>query len=1406
MKRYLFIISWICLILTVAYSQNKFTSKYIFNNITVSEKLPHNFVDDLYKDSHGFMWISTGGGGLVRYDGNEFLTLNVNSSPISLKSNYIRKVCEDNYNRLWVASNMGIDVIDLQTMQKTSFSKEKNKFEVLKGIKAFSILKDGKGAIWLMSVDKIYKINFDQTGEITQINESTSKTGEKPNIFSTIQEIDNIILAGNRGGIYIVSVSQSSSLAFKPMGEKFLFGENTFISSIIKKDNSLWIGTEEGLYKMQMNSNKLEHYTHNETDRNSLSQNMITSLAIIDDGTLVVGTLRGLNFFDAEKNNFNRLHATTGSKSTLSNDFVNCLMTDKNVLWIGTEYGGISKMMLPKLITKNFVHQTDVTNSISPNQVNAIFEDKSGNLWIGTVEGGLNRKIKGTDTFAHYTTGNTNLTHNSVSTIKSDNNENLWIGTWGGGVNIVNTSNLSYPVFSYISFPSQYIGALEYDSINNGMWIGTNRDIYFHNLTTNKTTRPFSPKAFPYIWGTLGSLIDNDSQLYIGTSEGLAIIDLKTYNPETSQFKVLNFNGGKAKITTLFMRNITCIVQRSDHSIWLGSNGYGICKMTKSKGAYTLQFLDKKNGLAHNTVFGLQEDENGLLWISTGHGLSCYNDATRHFANYTCSDGLIGNQFYWNASYKSPSSKNIFFGNQEGLVELIGVNQNSVMSRGKIRFTKLQVLNKTVWYGDNQYLKSDIAYADKVYLHEKDKSFSIEFADLGYDNPSTISYSYRLLGFDDKWINTDADRRFITYTNLQPGKYTFQVRSMSRGNDWSDDTAQLAIIVKPYFYKTAWFNLVLLIAIAWTIYKVYKWRIKELKKQQELLRKKVDQRTYELQKQKKILENQADELIKQNEILDSQNKKIDSQRTQLIQMSAKVQEAMTDRISFFTNITHEFRTPITLIIGPIERALKLSTNPKVIEQLQYVARSSKNLLTLINQLMDFRKVESDKLSIQLRNGDIVSFINDILVPFDSYSSERGIKIRRIYRIDSPEIMFDDEAIRKLIMNLLSNAIKFTPDKGQITFYLCKIKDAKQQDKIYISLKDTGYGINEYELEQIFDRFYQAKNNNKIGLTKSGTGIGLYLCAKIVELLGGNISAKNNRSGGASFRVLLPLIKHSDTPGYTDTLPDIAAADKNENQSADTLLLNSRPTILIVEDNTDMRKYIASILSDRYKILEAENGEKALQLLHSKSVDFIVSDLMMPVMDGMELSKQVKTDFSISHIPFLMLTAKSNVETQISSYKVGVDEFLAKPFDADLLLARIHNMLESRQRFHRNFSINMDLKELNIEEETNDEKFVRKALDIVKANFKNPDYDAADFVDDMGISKSLLNKKMQTLVGQPVVQFIRNYRLTVAHEMILKHKDDLSISEIAFDVGFNDPKYFTRCFTKHFGITPSLAQK
>jgi signal transduction histidine kinase/ligand-binding sensor domain-containing protein/AraC-like DNA-binding protein len=1407
MKTLILVISIIILSASGIRSAEKgVASGYIFNPITIENGLPGNFIDDIYKDSKGFIWISMQGGGLSRYDGYEFMTLNVNSNPTMLKSNFVRKTIEDRFNRLWVISNGGVDIIDLTTMLHSGLAGAKELAEVTSNPYLSSIMTDSNGSIWILCTETVFKIDFKENGEILKVCK-TDSSGSR--YFTSINQIDNEIWAGNNGAICKIQEGNNNTLTWHNIEEIPIAGQpGMFIASTVKKDDDIWIATENALFRYNTASRLLKHYTHSDSDHRSITQNMVTDLALTDDNRLVVATLRGINIYVPSSDDFERISHDI-DPNTLNNDFINCILTDNNGLWIGTEAGGINRMTKRALSIKNYTNQPADKNSISPNAVNSIYEDRKGNLWVGTVEGGLNMKEKNGDRFNHYTTERGFLTHNSVSCLEEDGDGNLWAGTWGGAINVINTSSLPAKTARHIINDGLiFVGVLKYDHINNGMWIGTNRDIFFYDIETQKLTHPLPNEITKNIAGTLGCLIDEKNQIWIGTTNGLIIIDITKFDKKslTCSARLLKLNN--EKLDKQFLKNVACIYQAKDSSIWIGSKGYGICMLKSTGSTIVHELYTDKNGIRNNTIMGIVQDDNGLIWASSGMGILSINPETKNIATYTTRDGLTSNQFYWNASHKSKSGGNMYFGSIGGLTELNGNIRQIPTSETGVVFTKLQIQNNTIHNSNNRYIAKDIAYTGNITMHERDRSFSIEFSGLDYDKPSAVTYSFRLKGFDDDWITNDASRRFASYTNLRPGTYTLQVRCKNQSSDWCSNISEIEIVVKPYFFRTTWFIAISIILLLILIKYLYDRKVNAIKRQRQVLHQKVEERTIELKNQKKQLEKQAVELKTQNNKLFAQNEEILEQRQQLLAMSEKVKEAMADRISFFTNITHEFRTPLTLIVGPIERALKLTTNPKVAEQLHFVEKNSKSLLALVNQLMDFRKVESESITIALTNENIVKTITDIVLPFHTFASERGITIDTLFRVKNPNIVTDKEAIRKLVTNLLSNAIKHSPKNGSISLYIGTIHNrAENNERLYIGVSDSGPGVSEDEIERIFERFYQA--GKQTDQTQTGTGIGLYLCKSITKLMNGTITCKNNKTKGMTFRILLPISIDSNQ----QELPEDETCEYKQmhinDVEEDSIAQSGKKhenTILIVEDNSDMRSYIKSVLSDFYNTMEAENGKEALEILKSNHIDFIISDLMMPVMDGMELLKVVKNDINISHIPFLMLTAKASVESQVSSYRTGIEEYLTKPFNEELLLARVKNIIETRKRYQRKFSRNMVVEDLNISKESSDDKFIKNLMDTIKKNYKNPDYEIKDLADSMGISISLLNKKMVALTGQTPGNFIRNYRLNIAYDIIVKSSDDTYISEVAYETGFNDPKYFTRCFTKHFGITPSALAK
>lgn len=1015
--------------------------------------------------------------------------------------------------------------------------------------------------------------------------------------------------------------------------------------------------------------------------------------------------------------------------------------------------------------------------------------------------------MAGCEEFEHITCHDGRLRHNSVSALAFDGEGRAWAGTWGGGVDVLEAhrpfSSLMSINAGTVPYDVSFVGALVYDPINNVMFIASNAGLLYYDGVTGMQpaiAQSDSVDAF----GFVGSMVDSRDQLWLGSARGLLLLDLKHRLPDgTFSYRFMRQRLDDESSESI--ERPTCFCETPDGSIWIGTNGHGIYRGECQGDDYEFVNYTSADGLSNNIVRGILCDGNGCIWVSTINGLSCYNPNLEHFNTYTTADGLMNDQFYWNSAMIDHSG-DLLFGNVCGL-EIITPSDDGKDERlHNVVFTSLFVDNKPVsCIVEPQYTGGrSITSTQSIFLHEIDKSFTVEFSSLDIEKNDNAVYQYRLMGFDNEWITVPTTRRRASYTNLSPGTYTLEARYLPDGENEMAPISRLKVIVRPLFYKTWWFILFMLVVIAGVGFLVYRYRIMSLTRQRKQLKIEVERSTAQIAEQKQLAERRATELAERNSKLVSQNEEINRQKVQLTEMNRQVSQLTMDRIQFFTNLTHELRTPITLIIGPIERALKLSTNPRVIEQLHFVDRNSKYLLTLVNQLMDFRKVESGKMGISYTRGNLQTTVEEIVMPFLPMARERNILVKTLLRLSGKHtIVYDEESLRKILINLLSNAIKYTPDGGHVTVYVALLEPGKgdedDTERLYMSVSDTGNGIQDCDLEHVFDRFYQGENALKYPLPGAGdSGIGLYVSRQIVELHGGTISVRNNCREGCVFRVMMPLPQDVE---YVESQGDGRQESALESAEKDDAL---KSTVLVVDDNADMRRYVSSILRDYYRIEEACNGEEALNRLGSTSVDIIISDLMMPGIDGIELSRRVKENFATSHIPFLMLTAKTATDARIDSYRIGVDDYLLKPFDDEVLLARVQGILRQRRRMQHNFSKTMDTSALDIVSESRDKKFVDSVMETVKANYRNSYFEVGDFANTLGISRSLLNKKLQSLMGQSTAQLMKNYRLNMARELIMKNRKTkaMNISEIAYEVGFNDSKYFTRCFTKMFGVTPS----
>lgn len=1354
---------------TAAGENMSFLSGYNIGYLTMNEGLLHNHIDDIYRDNRGFLWIGMHGGGLSRYDGNEFINFNLTSSRFQLWDNFVVEMTQDRLNRLWVGTEGGMRAINVYTLHCEEIKDNTGRFSKVIDKPIFGLDIDKNGYLWVRNPQSVACLAFDEDGNVKSLASLSLH-----DIASESRAIPDIMNDGHPwmsidGEIKSLTVNfEQDTIMTESVDECLCFDSDALVGDMVMLGGEVWMATNLGLVRYNPAEKKAKTYQAIPADVHSLSHNTVTSLGVTADKRLIAGTLRGLNIYNPISDNFEQIIADDEDNSrTINNNFVNKILVDGRRVWIGSEGLGITRLSPKRLLSYEIRHNMGDREYTQSVPVNAILPESDGSVWIGNVEGGLHHADAGLKKISHYSVYTGHLQHNSVSALARDGLGRLWVGSWGGGISVIRTPEGDNATTERFLLETDnganratFVGAMCWDPVNSLMWVGASRGIFVYD-ESDKSFREAYPATDIDMYGAIGAAVDKDDHMWIGSSNGLFDIDLRKYKKTHSRDAVrhitclhnVNEKGLNEHITYVFIDH--------DGRLWIGTNGSGLFRREVKDGKEQFIQLSSVDGLPNDIVCGITQDSLGAIWVSTNSGLVSLLPGGR-ITSYAEGRDLDNDSFYWNAA-GTLADGSVLFGSTSGLLVVDGVVTNQEPISQNINFTHIYVDNKEI----------SVLPGENLRLHESARSIGIEFSAMDLDGNSNGVFSYRLKGFDSDWITISPRRPYCRYTNVPSGHFTLEVRYTEDGNSEPLMEAALPVIVTPYFYKTWWFILLAVFVIGGSITLLYNIRVRNLNERRVELERIVAERTNEIEKQK-----------------------------------MHVQQLTMDRISFFTNITHEFRTPITLILGPVERALKVSYNPQVIEQLHFVERNAKYLLSLVNQLMDFRKVESGKMEVMRTRGNLRRFLNELAEVFRPMMKERDIEISFVDRLTRPLLSFDEENLRKVLINLLGNAMKFTSEGGQITLYstLLPPEMCGGRTHIYIGVADNGTGINPEDIEHIFDRFYQGTSKMSYPVSGScGSGIGLYLCKSLIDINNGHISVVNNHNGrGCTFRVILPLPDgETPEPDIENAIPELSKQISVTEKFAESSAMN-RYTVLIVEDNDDMRAFIRTILSDRFNVMEARNGEEALKALAACDTDLIISDLMMPVMDGLQLSKKVKESFEYSHIPFLMLTAKTGREPRLESYRTGVDEFILKPFDEEMLLARIDNILSARRRYQERFAGRMEVSSLGIVEESRDKKFMDQVMKVIAENYGNSYFEIGDFAETLGVSRSLLNKKLQSLAGQSAGQLLRTYRLNTARDMIMRNRRTrtLNISEIAYQVGFNDSKYFTRCFTKQFNISPS----
>lgn len=1334
------------------------TTNYRFRNLSTSKGLSQSSVIVIHQDKLGQMWFGTRDG-LNKYDGTSFKIFKNNTEDSStISNNDILAIEEDSLGTIWIGTYNGLNSYN---PVKDSFKKyfhTKNS-ESLSNNTIWSI-KEINDEIWIGTSNGISIFNK-TTGVFKNVfHEPLNNESLPSNFVSKIIETKNgDVWVGTSKGLCKLEKRDATIFKFKNYTNS---NESLYIQDIVEdKQGDLWIATKtNGLFKYSSHQNKLvsafdkEHFLGFEKD--------FRVIASDKDGNLWFGANSGVYVLNT-KSEFNESTLTKIEDKNISK--IKSIYTDKKgSVWVGTYFGGVN---IWDETNSNFtnLNQNTNTNSLSYNVVSSMVLDAEKNMYFGTEGGGVTILNNKSDRTSYLNSTNLKeLPTNNVKTLLLNNENDLWIGTIDKGLIVYSlkkkkTSNnyLSTQLKQKLGNTSVYVLEKESDSI---IWIGTFGNGLVRYNTEKKTLKVFKNEQIGTSSLTNNRirslLIDSKKQVWVGTQSGLNLMTLSDRIANKVKIEHFFFND-----ETLSGVDILTVFEDSKGTIWVG---------TKAKGFFV--YKDSKfekidiigGGFEITSIHSVIEDKNENLWLSSNNGIIKYNTITGETNVYGETDGLISNEFNDNSSLKY-SDNQFYFGGPEGVSYFDPENIISNNYVPQVILTNFKIHNKTVKVGldKNDILTKSIEYTKVITLAYNKANFNITFAIPNFINSVNNEYKYRLVGLENEWVTTSNTE--ATYTIQNAGTYIFEVKGANNNGVWNTNSTALKILVLPAPWKSWWAFLLyaLLIALALLGLIVFL-------------------------KSKAKLKLELDFEHREKERNEEINK-------------AKLQ--------FFTNISHEFRTPLTLILGPLQQLLlDYKGSNKMYKKLLVIENSANHLLQLINRLMDFRKLENNQFELQSAEGNIVKFLKEIYFSFSEYAKDGNYDYTFETSDDPILVYYDRSKLERVFYNLVSNAFRFTAKGGAI-----RMKVRKDDTHIYIGVEDTGVGISEEYVDKIFSRFFEiaAHNNSKEEYNK-GTGIGLSIAKNIVTLHKGAINVKNNIEKGTLFEVSLPLGRAhlSDEEILPDfkTSDDLSQYEKQLESSIvddieDLVVDENKPVILVVEDNKPLRSFIKNLLKKEYTLVEAENGKVGLKKALELIPDLIISDVIMPEMVGTEMCSKVKENLKTSHIPVMLLTARSSLIYKFEGLESGADEYISKPFNIKEFKLKVKNMLGNVQRLKSKFSSENSLSPGDITVSSVDEQLLKKAFKIVEDNISNEQFDIPFFCDELGVSRTMLFTKIKAWTNFTPNDFIQEIRMKRAIQLLEQNK--INISQISYKVGFKNPKYFSKCFQKKYGSTPSQYQ-
>lgn len=1318
-----------------------------FAHITNNDGISQQHITSMMQDDKGLMWIGTKNG-LCVYNGYEFKRyFNSPTDRNSLNHNFIRSIFQDSKKQIWIGTERGlckylphIDAFERYNYPQTNVT---------------MFAENSKGKLFCISgYNRLNELNKKRN-----VFERISTIADSVQIYCLTTDKNNRILIGTDKDLKIFDEKFQHVTEYTRMNAGGQSGGITDAINVvfIDKQKNIWLGKNgSGVIRI----NPTTHETNYWTSKNGLTEGMIRAIEQDAQARMWFGTEKGL-FVLYPDGQIQNVQQDFTNNQGLNDNAVYSIVRDRDEnMWIGTYFGGIN-------IFKNDYKQFRYYRAgyshdlLKGKAIRKIVEDSNGLFWIATEDGGLNllnertgeiRKIE------HPT-----LVDNVHALLLDSATSELWIGLFRGGItryNLKTGSFINYPESHKTGLESNMIFSLEMDH-EGVLWVATVRGLRFFDKPSQrfkKISHELLSNSFIY---TL--YVDSKNNIWIGTrTQGLY-----RYNKKTGEIKSWINNESNVGLTDNY---ITSIFEDNKKQIWIGTNNGGL-HMVNLKNDNVSKI---ENNLLQNEkcIYGILQDKHNRLWISTNNGLICMQPGKNELRRFTTDEGLPVNQFNYSSCLRARNGR-FYFGTVNGMISFMPDNVQINNRKLNIVLSNLFIGNHIVTARNKKSpLTTSFDEATKIKLTSSQaRSFSIEYAAISLGHTSNIAYAIKMEGVDREWNYVNNQRR-IVYSGLPHGSYIFKVRALASNLNWDKATERsLAIEIMPPFYLSNLAYLIyllLIIGVAFLIFRFVSMRISE--------------------KNMMKLEHLEKENIK----------------------------AMNNmKIDFFTNVSHELKTPLTLIISPLQSVIEdAALDFGLKSRLQTVMRNAHRMVKLIEELITFNKIESGQTQIHLQKGNPLEFIEEIYYLFKDIANKKDINFELVLENNGEEVWFSPTFVEKIINNLVSNAIKFTTEGGNIILSSCIIEKNSNELMLKITVEDTGIGIAKEELNNVFNNYYQTRRGQNFD--PNGWGIGLALTHNLVQMHKGTIAVESEIGKGTKFSVLLNVSENA----FSDQEKLEVNADQNflvtynyqkseilENSALSLQLISEngintefRYSILVVDDNQELATFLTELFSARhYRVLTAGNGEEALKIAIKSNPDIIISDIMMPVMDGIELCIKLKNDLLTSHIPVILLTAKQGEQNIISGYESGADMYVEKPFNTQALELMVQNMLRTREQNRKQIKEDPELNITAIVRSPRDEKLMNAIKTFINENIENENLSVSDITQAVGVSRTVLHVKMKNLLDMSISEYVRTLRLGKAKELLL---EGLNISESAYRTGFSDPNYFSKCFKKKYGLTPS----